>query len=170
VNLSDREHVKTALRILSRNLTSKAEALEKVHQTKAAKVVQADIGELDEVLPRKIDDFTGVSEFSGKQRDLARTAVGLYIAALKAAANAATAIGREDWTIECEDTAEDVQTRIAPMLDDQPALPSLTELAANLAPEPGSGVESVTFEVAGHEPVTLTQEDGERLRAALANG
>lgn len=48
---------------------------------------------------------------------------------------------------------------------EQLSLLTLTEAVANLAPQPGSGIDSVTLE-AGGESVTLTQADGERLRRA----
>ena len=113
--------LKQSFRILSKKLSSETEALKNLGQEKAAKTLEANTEELDEVMPRVLDD-KGIAGLNEKQRGLARIAVPLLAKNTKAAKGTLIGIGRDEWAAECVKDASYIEVLLAPQLEEQPEL------------------------------------------------
>jgi hypothetical protein len=123
VTKKDIAHVETALKILSKKLTSEAENLDALGQVEPAQRVRADVGEIDVLMMEKVKE-SGTGGFNERQRKLARTAVGLLVKNTKAAKGTCLGIGHEDWAALCEEEAAHIESALVPMLEEQPELPT----------------------------------------------
>lgn len=121
-------HLKAAFRVLASKQGKKAEEQEEMHSTRAAQAIRADVGQLDTLMPRVLDE-QGVAGLTAKQRELGRTAIAMYVKNLKALRGTCLGCSRSDWATEAEDIAADVEGRILPLLDEQKLLPDGLEPA-----------------------------------------
>jgi len=121
VTKKDIAHVETALKILSKKLTSEAETLDGLGQPEAAQRVRSDVGEIDVLMMEKVKE-SGTGGFNERQRGLARTAVAILVKNTKAAKGTCLAIGHDDWAATCEAEAGYIEETPLKQLEEQPEL------------------------------------------------
>lgn len=113
-----------ALGILSRKLEETAKAEAAIGLAKSSELATNEKAFVDQFQEGAIELLTkkDPDELPERHRKTLRTALGLYCKNARAAGGTVSALGREKWADELREEAQQIETEVFPLLDDQRSL------------------------------------------------